>query len=348
MTDAIADDVRISITLAEVEALSFSALRASNTSESNARCVARSIAAAEAEAIPSHGLLRLPTYCAHAASGKVDGNAVPSCRATRPGSLVTDARDGFAHPAIELGFEQLVPAARAQGVAVLAVTRSYNCGVVGQHVEDLARRGLVALGFANTPAAIAPWGGSKALFGTNPVAFAAPRAGKPPLVVDQSSSVVARGEVMLRASQGQPIPEGWALDGSGSPTTDPRAALSGSMLPAGGHKGAGIALIVEILAAALTGSTLSFDASSFVDGEGGPPRTGQLFIAIDPASTAGHRFAERMELLVGAMSAQPGVRLPGSRRVAAHDVAVRRGVEIRQALYQKILRLQPPAVGDDR
>jgi (2R)-3-sulfolactate dehydrogenase (NADP+) len=335
MTSSTDSDL-VRISLADVERVSYAALCANRTSDANARCMARSITAAEAEGLASHGLLRVPPYCEQTASGKIDGHALPSVALTRPGALIADARTGFAHPAIDLGFEALVPAAREQGVAVLAITNSYNCGVVGHHVERLANAGLVALAFANTPSAIAPWGGSKALFGTNPVGFAAPRLGAPPLVIDQSSSVVARGEVMLHALQGEQIPLGWALDGDGAPTTDARAALAGSMLPAGGYKGAGIALIVEVLAAVLTGANFSFDASSFADDKGGPPRTGQLFIALDPAAFLGDRFPARMERLLVALCAQPGVRLPGERRIAAREAAAVEGVAVKRSLYESI------------
>lgn len=329
----------VQLSLAEAENVAYAALRASATSDTNARCMARTIVTAEADAIPSHGFLRLPTYCAHALSGKVDGRAVPSVERPRPAAWVVDAHAGFAHPAIELGFERLVAGVREQGVAALAVTNSYNSGVVGQHVERLAERGLVALAYANTPAAIAPWGGSKPLFGTNPLAFAAPRANDPPLVIDQSSSVVARGEVMLRSTQGAAIPLGWALDHEGAPTTDPRAALAGSMLPSGGYKGAGIALMVEVLAAALTGASFSFEASSFANDEGGPPRTGQFFVALEPEAFLGDGFAARIELLIGAISLQPGVRLPGSRRLAARSAAAVHGITVARSLYERVLRL---------
>jgi len=337
MNDRDTETVRIA--LADVEELTYAALRANKTSDANARCMARSIVAAEADGIRSHGLMRLPTYCEHAAGGKVDGNAVPEVKSTRPAAWTADARDGFAHPAIDSGFELLIPSTRQHGIAALAVTNSYNCGVVGHHVERLALQGLVALAYVNTPAAIAPWGGNKALFGTNPVAFAVPRSAHPPLVIDQSSSVVARGEVMLHAMHGKEIPQGWALDSDGAATTDPRAALAGSMLPAGGYKGAGIALMVEVLAAVLTGATYSFNASSFADNKGGPPRTGQFFIAIDPTAFLGDQFAARIEVLIQVMSAQPGVRLPGAKRIAARTVASD-GISVNRSLYESIVRLQ--------
>lgn len=301
--------------------------------------MARSIAAAEADGLRSHGLMRLSSYCEHAAIGKVDGHAVPTVVHARPAAWIADARDRFAHPAIEAGFEALVPGAKAQGIALLAVTNPYNCGVVGHHVERLASHGLVALAFANTPAAIAPWGRSQPLFGTNPLAFAAPRAAGPPLVVDQSSSVVARGEVMLAGARGEPIPSGWALDRDGAPTTDPGAALAGSMLPTGGHKGAGLALIVEILAAALTGANFSFEASSFANAEGGPPRTGQFFVAVDPRAILGGVFAERVERLIETMTAPADVRVPGARRIEAREIATEKGGEVEKGLWERVVAL---------
>jgi len=333
----------LTLSVAEVEQLAFDALCASGTFAPNARSVARSIAAAEADDIRSHGLLRLPTYCAHVRCGKVDGRAQPSVSQLRSAALSVDARTGFAHPAIDGGFLQLVPAAREHGIAALAVTNSYNCGVVGHHVERLASQGFIALSFVNTPAAIAAWGGKRPLFGTNPLAFAAPRHEREPLVVDQSSSVVARGEVMLHAAQGREIPPGWALDASGAATTDPNAALAGSMLPAGGYKGAALALVIEILAATLTAAHHSFEASSFVTDAGGPPRTGQFFIALDPGAF-GRDFGPRLEALLAMIEADPAVRLPGARRLAARARSASHGVTLPRTLHERIRSL----LGDSR
>lgn len=337
------DEDTVVLSLAEVERLAARVLEASDVSHDNAVVVARSIAAAEADGAHSHGLMRLPSFCDQTSCKKIDGHAQP--RLSPPaqgmaarGVLVVDACEGFALPAIELGLHELVPRARENGVAALAVTRSHNCGVVGHHVEALAERGLVALGFANTPAAIAPWGGKRRFFGTNPIALAAPRRSQPPLVIDQSASVIARGEVMLRAREGRSIPEGWALDHDGAPTTDARAALAGSMAPAGGYKGVGLALIVEVLAAALTGSTLSHKAPSFADTSGGPPRTGQLFVALDPAAFSDSPIVDVMEELIEAMCSEPGVRVPGARRLAAREHAKRHGITVPAALHDEIAR----------
>lgn len=326
----------IHLTLQQVHDLSLEALMACNTDRANAESVAASVMASESDGIHSHGLARLPTYCEHARCGKIDGHARPTVEEIAPAGVRVDACDGFAHPAIDQGLEPLVRLARGNGIAALAVTRSYNCGVCGYHVERIAREGLVALGYVNAPASIAPWGGSDPVFGTNPVSFAAPRASGDPLVIDQSSSVVAKSEIVVHKQNNEPIPEGWALDADGNPTTDPAAALAGSMVPAGQYKGAGIALMVEIMAAAVTGSTLALDASSFADNEGGSPRTGQLFIALDPQRFSAGAFSERLERLLGAIESQDGARLPGSGRIAARARTAKQGIEISDALHEKI------------
>ncbi len=328
----------VTLTVEEVGALTQSVLVASNTGEANARSVTRSVVAAELDGIHSHGLARLPTYCEHARCGKIDGQASPTVEQVAPAALRADARDGFAHPAIDLGFEKLIALAKSSGIAGLSVTNSYNCGVLGYHVETLAAVGLVGLGYTNAPASIAPAGGKKAVFGTNPVACAAPDGkGGAAFVIDQSSSVIARSEVMVHAASGEPIPEGWALDQDGNPTTDPAAAMKGTMVPAGGYKGAGAALMVEMMAAALSGATLSANASSFGGNEGGSPRTGQFFIAIDPGPFSGGNFDARMASLVREITGQDDVRLPGSRRQGARGRITRDGVTFARALHEKLL-----------
>lgn len=330
-------DVRLS--LDEVEALSLTALLGVGVTSHNAASVAKSVRAAEADGIHSHGLARLPTYCEHARVGKIDGKADPLLHHLRPGLVAVDARDGFAHPAIDLGLPALLKSVSTQGIAALAVQRSYNCGVVGYHVERIAEAGFIGLGFVHAPASIAPFHGTKAVFGTNPIALAVPRGGGlPPLVLDQSSSVVAKSEIVVHQQRGEPIPLGWALDSKGEPTTDPNAALAGgTMVPSGGAKGAGIALLVELMAAWATGSSLSIDATSFADNRGHSPRTGQMFIALDSRPIAGPDAGERLERLFGAITHQPGTRLPGDRRHAARArFESGEGIAIPAALYEKI------------
>jgi len=329
----------VHLSLAQVEVLTRQALSACGVDARNEPSITASVVAAEAEGIHSHGLARLPTYCEHARVGKIDGKARPVLDSPRPGLVRVDAKGGFAHPAIDFGLPALCEAAKAQGIAALAVTNSYNCGVVGYHVERLAREDLLALAFVNAPASIAPMGGTKPVFGTNPIALAVPRAGADPLVLDQSSSVVAKSEIVVHQQRGEPIPLGWALDRDGNPTTDPQAALAGgTMVPAGGYKGAGLALLVEIFAAWLTGANLSIDASSFADNLGGSPRTGQFFIAIDAGAIAGPGSAERLERLFGAIAHQEGARLPGGRRSGARLRTASEGITITRTLHEKLLR----------
>ena len=323
----------------EVDDLARRVLLRAGTSAANAEPVVASIVAAEADGIHSHGLFRLPTYAEHVACGKVDGHAVPRVTQTGPAALHADAACGFAHPAIAAGLHALLPLATETGCAALAVGNSYNCGVVGHHVAVLADAGLVGLGFVNGPGAIAPWGGTKAMFGTTPFAFACPRAGGlPPLIVDQSSSVVAKGEVLLHAKAGKPIPPGWALDAEGQPTTDADAGLAGSMAPFGGVKGASMAMAIELLAAGLTGAQFGYQASSFGANEGGPPRTGQLFIALNPARLGGGAFRERVEAFLQTILQQPGTRLPGDRRLAARARYPAHGVTISDSLAADLRR----------
>ncbi len=283
-----------------------------NTSGFNAGRVADALVGAELVGQSGHGLRRVPSYAGQALSGKVDGQAVPTVGRTRPSVVSIDAANGFAYPAIALAEEALPDIVRDQGVAIAGIRRSHHAGVTGLVVERLAEQGLVALMLVNSPPAMAPWGGTTALFGTNPVAFAVPTAGDP-IVIDLSLSEVARGKVMAAKQEGKSIPEGWALDSDGNPTTDPDAALAGTMAPAGGAKGAVLALMVELLAAGLTGANYASDASSFFVAEGTPPGTGQFLLAIDPdaVSVGG---VDRFAALADAIESDPGARLPGRLR----------------------------------
>lgn len=297
-------------------------------SAGNAQSVARALVAAEADGLKGHGLSRIFTYLQMVRSGKIDGAARPSLARPRAGVLAIDAAHGFAYPAIDLAVSELPGLAAAQGIATASIRRSNHCGETGLPCEALARKGLVALLFANTPGAMAPWGGRQPVFGTNPIAFAAPLQGREPVVVDLALSKVARGPIAAAKQRGESIPEGWALDIDGNATTDPEQALRGSMIPLGDAKGAALAFMVEVLAACLPGANLAFEASSFLDGEGPPPATGQLLLAIDPDAFGHARFGERMTALAAAIEQQPGARLPGTRRLANRARAARDGIVI--------------------
>ena len=317
--------------------LALRVLRAAGVSEDNAPSVAKALVAAEADGLASHGLSRLPAYADQAKAGKVDGKARPILTETAPGALRVDARDGFAFPAIAAGLAKAAMMARTAGTVGVAVGNSHHFGVAAYHIEPLAEQGLVALAFGNSPAAIAPWGGSKPIFGTNPIAFACPCPGRDPLVIDLSLSKVARGKIMVAAQKGEAIPGDWALDKDGQPTTDAKAALGGAMLAMGDAKGTALVLMVELLAAALSASNFGYEASSFFDDKGPPPRVGQFFLVIDPARFGGDAFASRVGALVGAIQAQPGTRLPGDRRLEARRKAQSGGVSITDNLHAELV-----------
>lgn len=312
---------------------------AHNTSEDNSTFVADALIAAEIDGQYGHGLSRLAAYAAQAASGKIDGQAVPQVIGDKGAVIRIDAGNGFAFPALEQARREVISRISAIGMVATPIVRSHHFGQAGFHVEKLAEQGLIGLLFGNSPQAIAPWGGHVGIFGTNPIAFAAPRRDRPPLVIDLSLSKIARGKVMVAARNNQKIEEGLALDVAGHPTTDAQAALEGTMLPMGDAKGYALVLMVEILAAALTGANFGFEATSFFTPDGDPPGVGQMLIAFDPAVFSGGVFADRLEVLIDAILAQDGTRLPGSRRLERRDHAAREGVIVADSLYDELQTL---------
>ncbi|MBO6521922.1 MAG: Ldh family oxidoreductase [Rhodospirillales bacterium] len=322
--------------LSDLHDLAVAVLTASKTSPDNAAAVARALVKADADGIPSHGVSRLPAYADQAKAGKVDGFAAPDVTMPKSASVRVDAKSGFAYPAIEAGISAALASIKETGIVGLAIGNSHHAGVAGHHVEPFAEAGYLALGFTNSPAGIAPWGGSRAIFGTNPIAFGCPLKGKPPIIADLSTSKVARGKIKLAADKGEGIPEGWAVDADGNPTTDAKAAMGGSLLPMGDAKGAALVMMVEILAATLTGSNHGFEASSFFDDKGPPPHIGQFFIVIDPAGFSGGAFDARMEVLADAILSQEGTRMPGARRFGIRETSARDGVDIPDSLIEDL------------
>ena len=327
----------IELTLDEVFNLSLKALVGCGASEQNALPVAESIRDAEADGIRNVGLNYLSHYCEHLRCGKVNGKIAASWEQSAPAVIVVDAKNGFAHSAFTVAVDAFVELTHKSGIASMAIRNSYAAGVIGWYVEKLAQRGLISLAFANSPPAIAPWGGTTAFFGTNPLAFAVPRRNSPPLIIDQSSSTTAKVNVVHAASAGEPIPDNWALDKSGKSTTDAKAGLAGSMAPAGGYKGVLLALMVDVLAGGIGGPNMSYNANSFGDNTGGPPGVGQFFIGIDPQRFSQSEFSERVEAMFTAMCEQDGVRLPGDRRHKYRAKAGSQGVLLSENLHEKLI-----------
>lgn len=324
----------------ELATLVRDALVRAGAHEAMAASTARALVLAESQGLGSHGLSRVVQYVTHLRNGRVDGGARASVARVQGAALQIDAHDGLAFPACELAVREAIERARSHGIAIAGVFNSHHAGVIVDHLRPVAAAGMVGLGFANSPAAMPAAGGRHPVFGTNPVAAAFPRRAADPLLIDLSLSEVARGKVMLAAKKGDPIPEGWALDAQGRPTTDAKAALEGSMLPVGAatsSKGAMLALMVELLVTALIGAQFGFEASSFFVDEGNRPRIGQTFIVIDPGALAGREaYLDRLEVLVAEMLRDDGVRLPGARREALRRRAEAEGLEVPDAVVASL------------
>ena len=328
------------LAIGQLQALVAGALLRAGANATMAECTARALVLAEAQGLVSHGLSRVSQYSGHLRTGRVNGAALPGVLRRKGGALLVDAQEGLAFPACELAVREAIERARTQGIAIAGVANSHHAGVIVDHLRPVAAAGMVGLGFANSPAAMPAAGGRHPIFGTNPVAAAFPRRAGDPLLIDLSLSEVARGKVMVAAKKGEPIPQGWALDAEGRPTTDAKAALEGSMLPVGAatsSKGAMLALMVELLVTALIGAQYGFEASSFFVDEGNRPRIGQTFIVVDPGALAGREaFLDRIEVLVAEMQRDDGVRLPGARREALRRRAESDGIDVPDAVLASL------------
>jgi (2R)-3-sulfolactate dehydrogenase (NADP+) len=307
---------------------------AAGASAETASSLAASVVAAEAEGQRTVGLAHFIDYLDALDAGRIDGRAAPLVTRPLPAIFHSDAGGGAAHTGFDQAFDDLVAAARTLGVAVFAQRNAYTCGALGYFAGRLAGRGLVALAATNGPALIAPAGATKPVYCTNPLAFAAPTASGPALLIDQSSSATAFVNVRLAAKEGRPIPEGWAIDAEGRPTTDATAAVKGALLAFGGSRGANIALMVEILAAGLSGANWSLDAPSFTSGSESPG-TGLFVATIEPAAF-GPGFAQRLEDHLVRLSAGYGVHVPGAAKAAAHARAERDGIAVPRPIYERI------------
>lgn len=329
-------------TVDELTRLATTALRKAGAGRAMAQATAQALVAAETEGLAGHGLSRIPLYCEHLRQGRADGKAKPKTVTKKGGACLVDARGGLAFPASALAVKEAIKRARRYGVAFAGVTNSHHFGAAAYHLAPVAQAGLIGLAFTNSPPAINAWGGKKAFYGTNPIAAIFPRRDAEPVVVDLSLTEVVRGKIMLYAKEGKPIPLGWALDRDGNPTTDPKAALTGSLSAIGGVKGAALALMVEVLCAALTGAAFSFENDSYFE-PGNKPRIGHAILAIDPDALAGaDAYFSRLETMIQKMLADQGVRLPGARRQQSAAKARAEGIDISDALASELRQLARP------
>jgi (2R)-3-sulfolactate dehydrogenase (NADP+) len=250
----------------------------------------------------------------------------------RGSAVLADAKFGFAQPAFAAGLDLAVDTARENGVATLAVANAHTCTSLGFFTEQIAARGLIAIGMTNASPVVAPPGGNKAVIGTNPIAMTVPGDGAPAMHFDFSTSAVALGKITMAKAAGEKIPTGWAVDANGNDTTDPTAALGGALVSAGGYKGWGFGLMVELLAAGMTGSVNSLDVKGLKLPDGPPHGLGQFYILMDPA-TYGDNFADRFARVADAVAEQDGARIPGANRTAM-DV-----IDVPDALWTQTLAL---------
>ena len=325
------------ISLDECRALAFDAFSNAGVSRAQAEATADHITRAEADGCKSHGLFRLPGFIASVQSGSLDPQAEPEIVDAAPGLVAIDGRRCLAPLSVARGRVLLAEKARAQGIACMTLRNSLNFSALWPDIEPLAEEGFVAFTFINSQSFVAPAGGTRALFGTNPMAFACPRAGgRPPMVFDQASSATARGELQIAARDGHEAPPGAGLGPDGQPTTDPAEILKGVQLPFGGYKGSAIALMVELMTGGLSGGFFGYESRAAYSNDGGPANTCQSFIAIDPVRLAGPGFPAHVEALFERLLADGDARLPGDRRLANRARTAEEGITVEDALYATV------------
>ena len=324
--------------LDEVHALASAALIPTGLGADHVRSIADVTTDAERDECTSHGLFRIPAYAEGVRSGRVNPTAQPTLETVLPSILRVDAQHGYAQLALDLYLDALTEAARENGMAAMAITHCHQVAALWHEVERLASAGIVAMAMTTSRAAVAPAGGTQPVYGTDPFAFAWPRREHPPVVFDQASSASARGEIMPRERAGTELPDGWAIDRHGRPTTDPTAALDGAQLAFGGHKGASIAMMVELLAGPLIGQAMSFDSSEASTARGPLSLAGGFIVAFDPTALSPHDDpavqADHAERLFARILEQDGTRLPSDRRVAARERTTTHGVTTSRTLYE--------------
>ena len=309
------------VSLKDIQETTQAALMAHGAGAFAAAEVARAVARAESVGNRICGLYYVESYCQQLQSGRVNGTVTPQVSTPRAGLVQVDAGFGFAQPAFTHALPLALEAARQNGVATLAVCHAHTCTSLGYFTEQIARAGMIAIGFTNASPIVAAPGGKTRVIGTNPIAFSVPDGqGGLRMQFDQSTTTVALGKITMAKAAGQRIPEGWAVDADGTPTTDPAAALKGSLVSMGGYKGWGFGLMAEVLAAGMTGGVLSRDVKPLKAPEGAPHDLGQYYIVIDPGASP--EFEARMTDLAQAAAADDGARMPGQGKIGSDPIAV--------------------------
>ena len=305
----------LSLTLDEIFELAKKTLLANGCDEETATILADLIMKAERDGSLSHGLFRLPAYVSGLKSGKINGKARPEVKKISPSVIKVLGNNCLAPMVLNKGLPELIKTAKENGVAVLAINNSHHMAAMWPETEAVAEEGLVAFACTSYKPAVAPAGATKPLFGTNPISFAWPRPGKTPVVFDMATASMAMGEVQVAKREGHKVPLGTGLTKEGKETIDPaEIADGGVLLPFGGYKGSGIAMMVELLAGALVGDNFSFETAAKDNNDGGPPSGGEFILAISPEKISGSGWDKHADEFFNKMKSMEGVRLPGERR----------------------------------
>lgn len=313
------------ISLDEIENTTKTALERHGALSWIAAEVAKAVRKAEAVGNRICGLYYLESYCQQLQTGRVDGHADPVVTRPKPATVAVDAKFGFAQPAFSRGLPDAVQAAKEHGVASLAVGHAHTCTSLGFFTEQIARKGLIGLGLTNASPIVAPPGGKTRVIGTNPIAFSVPDgSGGIAMQFDQSTTTVALGKITMAKAAGELIPAGWAVDADGQPTTDPKAALSGSLISVGGYKGWGFGLMAELLAAGMTGSVVSRDVRPLKAPEGPPHDLGQYYLLIDPGNAS--EFFDRLGQVAEGVALDERGRMPGQGKAEMDPVLLEQSV----------------------
>ena len=305
----------VSLKLDEILNLAKKTLLANGCDDETASILAELIMKAERDGSLSHGLFRLPAYVSGLKSGKINGKGKPEVKKISPSVIKVLGNNSLAPVVLNKGIPELIKAAKENGVAVLAINNSHHMAAMWPETEMIAEQGLVAFACTSYKPAVAPAGAIKPLFGTNPISFAWPRPGKTPVVFDMATASMAMGEVQVAKREGHKVPLGTGLNKKGKETTDPaEIADGGVLLPFGGYKGSGIAMMVELLAGALVGDNFSYETAAKDNNDGGPPSGGEFVLAISPDKLSGNDWNKHSDEFFDKMKSMNGVRMPGERR----------------------------------
>ncbi|AHG48541.1 oxidoreductase (plasmid) [Rhizobium leguminosarum bv. trifolii CB782] len=333
---------KTTLTIADLHGRVEAIFRKAGLNAVQAGALARVIVAGERDACKSHGIYRIEGALRTVKAAKVKPEAVPELDLHEGSAIVkVNAKGGFANAAFELGVPALAERTRKLGIAALVINDCSHFSALWPEVEAVTNEGLAGLVMCPSYATVAPAGGTKPLLGTNPFAFGWPRKDMSPYVFDFATSVAARGEIELHRRAGKQLPEGWAIDANGNPTTDPEAALAGAMLPFGGHKGSAIGTMIELLAGIMIGDLTSPEVLDYLGTTTLAPFHGELIIAMSPQAFAAGRPGDpfaRAELLFEAIVGS-GARLPSQRRFAARQKSETEGVALTAAELELLDRL---------